>query len=181
MHQPTEGIGFDCDEDDTPGSYGDIAQVCGTCGTPGEYGVRWPCATVRVIDEELRRLAGEAQQDEALPSSTAPLAAGLPLVKGRCPACGTAGLFLGHGGYVTCSLIDCPEPDAASTVLERTREARQDPAPGGEATQDVPAEPKTSCDCPPTQAGLELCAACPGAVAGPGQPDMDGEAVASDD
>jgi hypothetical protein len=51
-------------------------------------------------------------------ASTAPLAAGLPLVQGRCPACGTAGLFLGDGGYVTCSLIDCPEPDAASTVLE---------------------------------------------------------------
>lgn len=63
---------------------------------------------------QLRRLAGEA-----LPSSTAPLAAGLPLVKGHCPACGTAGLFLGHGGYVTCSRIDCPEPDAASTVLEQ--------------------------------------------------------------
>lgn len=52
-------------------------------------------------------------------ASTSPLAVGLPLVKGRCPACGTAGLFLGDGGYVTCSLIGCPEPDAASSVLER--------------------------------------------------------------
>lgn len=59
--------------------------------------------------------------------STAPLAAGLPLVTGRCPACGTTGLFLGDGGYVTCSLIDCPTPDAASTLLERPRpdEAQQ--------------------------------------------------------
>lgn len=57
------------------------------------------------------------QQPET--TSPAPLASGLPLVKGRCPACGTTGLFLGDGGYVTCSLIGCPEPDAASSVLER--------------------------------------------------------------
>lgn len=53
------------------------------------------------------------------PASPAPLAARLPLVQGRCPACGTAGLFLGDGGYVTCSVRECPEPDAASTTLER--------------------------------------------------------------
>lgn len=51
-------------------------------------------------------------------ASTAPLAAGLPLVQGRCPACQRASLFLGSGGYVTCSSADCPEPDAATTVLE---------------------------------------------------------------
>ncbi|MER5902974.1 hypothetical protein ABT150_23190 [Streptomyces mirabilis] len=62
------------------------------------------------------RAALEAADDR--PASTAPLAAGLPLVQGRCPACGTAGLFLGSGGYVTCSSADCPEPDAATTVLE---------------------------------------------------------------
>jgi len=50
-------------------------------------------------------------------ASTAPLAAGLPLVKGKCPACGSASLFLGDGGYVTCSRIDCTAPDAASTTL----------------------------------------------------------------
>ncbi|MEU5043193.1 hypothetical protein [Streptomyces griseorubiginosus] len=52
------------------------------------------------------------------PTSTAPLAAGLPLVQGNCPACHGASLFLGDGGYVTCSRIDCPEPDAATTALE---------------------------------------------------------------
>ncbi|MFE1949985.1 hypothetical protein ACFW9D_05885 [Streptomyces sp. NPDC059524] len=56
------------------------------------------------------------------PASTAPLAAGLPLVRGRCPACGTAGLFLGSGGYVTCSRVDCPEPDAATAALERGKQ-----------------------------------------------------------
>lgn len=51
MHQPTEGLGFDSDEDDTPGSYGYIAQVCGACGKPDEYGVRWPCATTRALND----------------------------------------------------------------------------------------------------------------------------------
>lgn len=59
------------------------------------------------------------------PASTAPLAAGLPQVQGRCPACGTAGLFLGDGGYITCSLIDCPQPDAATEVIADFWEARQ--------------------------------------------------------
>lgn len=40
-------------------------------------------------------------------------------VQGRCPACGRTALILGSGGYVTCSHLDCPEPDAASTLLER--------------------------------------------------------------
>lgn len=75
----------------------------------------------------LRRLAAEAQL-----ASTAPLASGLPLVKGNCPACGTAGLFLGDGGYVTCSLIGCPEPDAASTVLERRTAEAPTTQPEGE-------------------------------------------------
>jgi hypothetical protein len=71
-------------------------------------------AGIERAETELRRLAGEAH-----PTSTAPLAAGRPHVQGHCPACGTTGLFLGNGGYVTCSRVDCPEPDAASTVLER--------------------------------------------------------------
>lgn len=63
----------------------------------------------------------QAQQDgaEVLPASTAPLAAGFPLVKGNCPACRRASLFLGTGGYPTCSNHECPEPDAATTVLEQ--------------------------------------------------------------
>jgi hypothetical protein len=31
--------------------------------------------------------------------------------------CGST-LFVGSGGYVTCSYIGCPEPDAVSTLLE---------------------------------------------------------------
>lgn len=59
------------------------------------------------------------------PASNAPLAAGLPLIQGRCPACGTKGLFLGDGGYITCSLIDCPQPDAATEVIADFWDARQ--------------------------------------------------------
>lgn len=41
----------------------------------------------------------------------------MELVRGKCPrGCGST-LFLGDGGYVTCSWFACPEPDAASTVL----------------------------------------------------------------
>jgi len=38
-------------------------------------------------------------------------------VAGRCPmGCGET-LFLGAGGYVTCSLDVCPRPDAATDIL----------------------------------------------------------------
>lgn len=40
-----------------------------------------------------------------------------PEVQGRCPACHGESLFLGEGGYVTCSRIDCPDPDAPSRAL----------------------------------------------------------------
>lgn len=40
-----------------------------------------------------------------------------PAVKGCCPmGCGET-LFLGSGGYVTCSKIGCPNPGAAAQVL----------------------------------------------------------------
>ncbi len=39
-------------------------------------------------------------------------------VRGHCPACGSASLFLGTGGYVTCSVIDCPRPTAVSDLLD---------------------------------------------------------------
>lgn len=56
------------------------------------------------------------EQPTEAPGSLVP--AGFPTVQGRCPACGMTGLFVGSGGYVTCSHFECPEPDAASTVLE---------------------------------------------------------------
>lgn len=38
-------------------------------------------------------------------------------VQGRCPACGASSLFLGSGGYVTCSIDRCPDPGMASDIL----------------------------------------------------------------
>lgn len=46
---PDEGMGWR--EDHT---YGYVGAVCGACGTPDEYGVPWPCPTVRAVEEALR-------------------------------------------------------------------------------------------------------------------------------
>lgn len=48
------------------------------------------------------------------------LGTGYPQVKGRCPWCGSQSLFVGKGGYVTCSWIECRRPDAASNLLEQS-------------------------------------------------------------
>ena len=64
-------------------------------------------------------------------------------VQGHCPACRGASRFLGDGGHVTCSRIDCPDPSAADDLLHgnpsavvpwRLTEA-QKPAPDTTATQ----------------------------------------------
>lgn len=40
-----------------------------------------------------------------------------PKVAGYCPmGCGEK-LYLGVGGYITCGWLQCPHPDAASTIL----------------------------------------------------------------
>lgn len=46
-------------------------------------------------------------------------------VQGRCPACNGSSLFLGAGGHVTCSRLDCPDPTKADDMLHRGR-----PEPG---------------------------------------------------
>lgn len=46
----------------------------------------------------------------------------IPYVAGECPACGRSVLVLGDGGYVTCSLIDCPDPEAVTKILEQPRD-----------------------------------------------------------
>lgn len=52
-----------------------------------------------------------------VPVVTAGTGAGWPLVRGRCPSCGAASLFLASGGYVTCGIIRCPNPTAVSDAL----------------------------------------------------------------
>ncbi|MET8080052.1 DUF6085 family protein [Streptomyces sp. NPDC005303] len=45
-------------------------------------------------------------------------------VRGRCPACGWTSLFLGDGGHVTCSRLECPDPSAADELLHAEQPAR---------------------------------------------------------
>lgn len=40
-------------------------------------------------------------------------------LRGRCIACGTRSLFVGSGGYITCSLRECPNPGAVTDFLNR--------------------------------------------------------------
>ncbi|MFD5798643.1 hypothetical protein ACFWIO_34955 [Streptomyces diastatochromogenes] len=98
-----------------------------------EFSERWAVAErqryedgVDAAADRLRRLAAETQQQEQAgkrqqPDTETPThpAVGWPLIKGNCPACRHASLFLGTGGYPTCSNYECPEPDAATTVLEQ--------------------------------------------------------------
>ncbi len=47
-------------------------------------------------------------------------------IRGRCPACGSAGtLFVGLGGHVTCSWVDCENPGFVVT-LDPDRVAERD-------------------------------------------------------
>jgi hypothetical protein len=39
-------------------------------------------------------------------------------VQGRCPFCGHDSLFLGSGGYITCSVRECPNPTAITDLLD---------------------------------------------------------------
>lgn len=40
------------------------------------------------------------------------------MVKGRCVACGERSLFVGEGGWLTCSWSECTAPDATGRLLE---------------------------------------------------------------
>lgn len=37
-------------------------------------------------------------------------------INDRCPSCSHRTLFIGTGGYLTCSLIDCPEPGVGKAI-----------------------------------------------------------------
>jgi hypothetical protein len=65
-------------------------------------------AAIQQAWEALRR------PEQSTPAAPVPF----PRVQGHCPACSWDSLFLGTGGYVTCSRIECPDPTAASNLLE---------------------------------------------------------------
>lgn len=52
------------------------------------------------------------------------VAEGWPRVEGRCPSCGSSSLFVGLGGFVTCSRLDCADPTAVSDLLQRDEGTR---------------------------------------------------------
>jgi hypothetical protein len=75
------------------------------------------------------------QPDAPETPQTAP--GGFPDVQGRCPACGGSSLFVGSGGYITCRRIECPNPDAATTLLERDpRTTPDNPAASSDAADN---------------------------------------------
>lgn len=39
-------------------------------------------------------------------------------IRGECPACKGKTLFVGSGGYITCSYLSCPDPTAPSKALK---------------------------------------------------------------
>lgn len=43
----------------------------------------------------------------------------------RCPACGCQTLFIGSGGHLVCSLIDCPSPGVERKIAELQRKAER--------------------------------------------------------
>lgn len=38
-------------------------------------------------------------------------------IRGHCPSCGQRSLFLGLDGHVTCSTVECDQPDAVDQLL----------------------------------------------------------------
>lgn len=66
-----------------------------------------------------------------------------PRIADRCPCCGGQTLFIGAGGWLTCSVIGCKAPGAASDLLAQApalaaHRARYAPAP--ESLADVARE-----------------------------------------
>ncbi|WP_435279137.1 hypothetical protein [Streptomyces sp. 1222.5] len=53
-----------------------------------------------------------------------------PNIQGHCPSCRGSSLFVGGGGYITCSRIDCPDPSAADDVLHGSMQEQLDKARG---------------------------------------------------
>lgn len=59
VHGPESGMGYNPDDGS---SYGYMSSVCGMCGVADEYGVTWPCLTIRVV---ARIFAGQPGWQEA--------------------------------------------------------------------------------------------------------------------
>lgn len=77
-------------------------------------------------------------------------------IQGRCPACHGESLFLADGNYVTCARLECPDPEAATRILERRPDScgfcGQRPV-----TYYAPDGHPACADCAPCDCGTEPC------------------------
>jgi hypothetical protein len=89
---------------------GEIVRVHGAAEMSDES--RAALAEVTAIVK--RRMAVEAQQQTETPPSIH-----ANDVEGFCPACGHPTLRVGEDGLLTCTLMDCPNPDAANGLSYR--------------------------------------------------------------
>ena len=85
--------------------------------------------SVADLIERLHREGEEARQRQ-------------PMIVTPCPSCGRRHLFIGSGGHLTCSLIDCKEPsaeDAVDTLRTRLQEveAERDEAKAHSAAEAI--------------------------------------------
>ena len=46
-------------------------------------------------------------------------------IKTSCPSCGSRSLFIGTGGHLTCSWLNCPEPGVERAIAALKREKEQ--------------------------------------------------------
>lgn len=83
---------------------------------PVQVGAIVDTAARSAITTVLRYISKAHNSDAVELQTTAP-ADGNPIVQGRCPACRGTCLFLGSGGHVTCSRLDCPNPTLADEQL----------------------------------------------------------------
>jgi hypothetical protein len=72
----------------------------------------------------IRRVLWNADVDDGLRRAVEDLSdwylqknAHMPVVRGKCPSCGSYSLFLAQGGYITCAKLDCKDPCSAGDVL----------------------------------------------------------------
>lgn len=85
---------------------------------PGHTGIRGLLEHVG-IDTTGRDITVAGKVVDAAEAQPEPKSPGIfPGVQGRCPACNGHSLILGSGGYVTCGYLECPDPEAATNLLE---------------------------------------------------------------
>lgn len=46
-------------------------------------------------------------------------------LQNKCPSCGWKTLFIGNGGWITCSNLDCKHPDLDSAVQDLITQEKQ--------------------------------------------------------